>query len=55
MLHLVRVFVPLVTCALLAACSSLPESAEPAEYLDQRTGATITVVDHPLVFARDRS
>jgi hypothetical protein len=54
-LHLVRFVVPFVLGALLAACSSLPERAEPAEYLDQRTGATVTVVDHPLVFARDRS
>lgn len=27
----------------------------PTEYLDEQTGATVTVVDKPLVFARERS
>src|SRR5258706_12201867 len=28
---------------------------QPEEYLDEQTGATVDVVDAPLVFARDRS
>lgn len=31
------------------------EAAPPTEYLDEQTGATVTVVDKPLVFARERS
>ncbi len=31
------------------------DPAPPAEYLDEQTGATVTVVDKPLVFARERS
>ncbi len=38
----------------LAGCASAPSST-PSEILDERTGATITAVDKPLVFARDRS
>jgi len=30
-------------------------SAPPSEYLDEQTGATVTVVDKPLVFARERT
>lgn len=37
----------------LAGCASLPEP-EPSSYLDERTGITLTVVDTPLVLARDR-
>ena len=29
--------------------------APPTEYLDEQTGATVTVVDKPMVFARERS
>ena len=39
--------------AALAGCASLP-APEPPSYLDERTGITLTVVDAPLVFARDR-
>ena len=39
----------------LAGCASAPPDYEPSETLDERTGATITAVDKPLVFARDRS
>ena len=39
---------------LLAACSSLPASHAPQEYLDERSGATITMADKPLVFASSR-
>ena len=31
------------------------EAAPPSEYLDEQTGATVTVVNKPLVFARERS
>jgi hypothetical protein len=39
--------------ALLAGCSALPPPA-PSSYLDERTGITLTVVDEPIVLARDR-
>jgi hypothetical protein len=39
----------------LAGCASAPPDATPHETLDEQTGATITTVDKPLVFARDRS
>jgi hypothetical protein len=39
----------------LAGCASAPSDSTPSERLDERTGATITSVDKPLVFARDRS
>ena len=39
--------------ALLAGCASLP-APQPLTYLDERTGITLTVVDAPLVLARDR-
>lgn len=38
---------------LLGGCASLP-SPEPPSYLDERTGITLTVVDTPLVLARER-
>jgi hypothetical protein len=38
----------------LTACTTLPGIASPEEYLDQTTGATITVVGKPLVFAHER-
>src|SRR5258706_6685420 len=40
---------------LVAGCSSAPAIPQPHEYLDEQTGATVTSVDAPLVFARDRS
>jgi hypothetical protein len=40
---------------LLAACSSLPTDNRPQEFLDDGTAATVTIVDKPLVFARDRT
>jgi hypothetical protein len=39
--------------ALPAACASLP-APEPLSYLDERTGITLTVVDAPMVIARER-
>jgi hypothetical protein len=41
------------TLALSAACASLPAPA-PLTYLDERTGITLTVVDTPIVLARER-
>jgi hypothetical protein len=49
--------------AALAGCAASPfENDEPPapteqarEYLDEQTGATVSAVDRPLVFARDRS
>ena len=32
-----------------------PPLGVPTEYLDEQTGATVTTVDHALIFARDRS
>jgi hypothetical protein len=54
----------LATLALLAGCAARPgvfeqeaqeQASQSNEYLDELTGATVTVVDKPLVFARDRS
>ena len=55
--------VSILAAALLIGCAASPfETDEPApatdqprEYLDEQTGATVTAVDRPLVFARDRS
>jgi hypothetical protein len=43
------------TLVLVTAASSTLAGVQPLEYLDQETGATVTVVSHPLVFARERS
>src|SRR5258706_13862443 len=40
---------------LIAGCTSAPAIPQPHEYLDEQTGATVTAVDAPLVFARERS
>jgi len=54
----------LLTTALLAGCNTIPPDADDPvtaapeqvrEYLDEQTGATVSAVDQPLVFARDRS
>lgn len=44
------------TLALLGACATDAELSPgaPTEYLDEATGATITSVEHPLIFARER-
>lgn len=36
-------------------CASAPVAEQPTEYLDEQTGATVTAVEKPLIFARDRS
>ena len=43
--------------ALLASAGAAGRAppAQPEEYLDEQTGATVDVVDSPLVFARERS
>jgi len=57
-------FVILCGCtALLSACASgpagveksAPSSKQAIEYLDQQSGATVTAMEKPLLFARDRS
>ena len=50
-----RFFALLSACAWLTGCATVPDSAAPAEYLDEQTGATVTAVEKPMVFARDRS
>jgi hypothetical protein len=40
---------------LIAGCTSARAIPQPHEYLDDQTGATVTAVDAPLVFARERS
>jgi hypothetical protein len=40
---------------LSAVCAGAQPGAAPGEFLDETTGATVTVVDKPLVFARERS
>ena len=46
---------PWGVAVLLAAGAVAREAPPPTEYLDEQTGATVTVVDRPLVFARERS
>jgi hypothetical protein len=41
--------------ALDAGCTTAPVVPQTQEYLDEQTGATVTVVDSPLVFARERT
>lgn len=41
--------------ALDGGCTSAPVIAQPQEYLDEQTGATVAAVDAPLVFARERT
>jgi hypothetical protein len=40
---------------LAAGCTSALVIPQPQEYLDEQTGATVTAVDSPLVFARART
>jgi hypothetical protein len=56
-------FTVYAAAALLAACASGPAAVDPTaahgkpphEYLDEQSGATVTSMDKPLLFARDRS
>ena len=56
-----RSFFPLfAVIALVTGCASGPAAngpsdAQPREYLDEHTGATVSAMDKALVFARDRS
>ena len=45
----------IVVALMTAGCASAPIATAPTEYLDEQTGATVTAIDKPLVFARDRS
>lgn len=47
-------FAAMLAMAALAACAATPPADHPQEYLDKETAATISVVDKPLVFARER-
>jgi len=38
----------------LCACTTLPGTASPEEYLDPETAATVSIVGKPLVFAHER-
>jgi hypothetical protein len=58
-----RLGLSIAAATLLAGCAASPfDNDEPEapkqearEYLDEQTGATVSAVDRPLVFARDRS
>ncbi len=58
MQHLATLLIRLVALAIWAAvltsCFGVPTEDDPREYLDQDTAATISIVNHPLVFARER-
>jgi hypothetical protein len=43
-----------ILAAALSACTTLPGTASPEEYLDPETAATISIVGKPLVFAHER-
>ncbi len=44
----------IVALTALPACSSRPAAPAPHEFLDEQTGATLSVVATPLIFARER-
>ena len=46
---------PLGALLLLSSGAIARDAPPPTEYLDETTGATVTVVDRPLVFARERN
>ena len=53
-------FIPIGVCGLLAGCAGGPAAtgspgAQPKEYLDEQSGATISYVGGALVFSRDRT
>jgi hypothetical protein len=56
-------FLTTMAAALLCGCAASPfetddapaEQQQAREYLDEQTGATVSAVERPLVFARDRS
>jgi hypothetical protein len=54
MTQLSRALAVLGALLALAACSSAPVRERPTEYLDEHTAATVTIVDKPMVFARER-
>jgi hypothetical protein len=54
MTRLSRALAVLGALLALAACGSTPVQERPTEYLDEHTAATVTIVDKPIVFARER-
>jgi hypothetical protein len=46
--------VSLALAAMLNACAASSGSSGPNEFLDEKTAATVSVADKPLVFARER-
>lgn len=55
MLRFRSLLAPLGASLLLSGVASARDVPPPTEYLDETTGATVTVVDRPLVFARERN
>jgi hypothetical protein len=52
-LHPARFAVTAALITIAAGCTALPAPA-PSQFLDERTGVTLSVVDAPLVLARER-
>ena len=50
----IRTLILLGLLQALAACAATPVDNRPTEYLDEKSAATVTVVRHPLVLARER-
>ena len=50
-----RLLILAALSAALGACTAEAPRDQPHQYLDEHTAATITAVDKPLVFARDRT
>ena len=55
MLRFRHLLAPLGALLLLSTGAVARDAPPPTEYLDEQTGATVTVVDRPLVFARERN
>lgn len=53
LLHPARFALTAVLIAIAGGCTALP-APEPRQFLDERTGVTLLVVDAPLVLARER-
>jgi hypothetical protein len=53
--YLYRYALITASCLAATACSTTVADHRPAEFLDERTAATVTVVENPLVFSRQRS
>lgn len=55
MLAVPRIAFLAVLALAAGGCAAEARRGQPHEYLDERTAATITAVDQPLVFARERT